>query len=230
MINLTLPLLITLSVSEEVASLFKSIYKFFGENVSLLEKGFKDTDRKKFADKLGQAHGKYRNEIYNFSFSGEKKQLKVADLADFTRTCLKYMDQSIKANKRKDGLYHAYNLVSLNDDKISIRHLYEMLEGQVAVLSSGFLSTDENLEVLDALKNSKIYRPDQYSYMLYPDRQLPRFMEKNIIPANRVHDSKLLTKLSEDNETSILEMDNEGTYHFNGTFRNAEALRFLWIN
>jgi hypothetical protein len=212
------------SVSEEVATLFDSIYNIFRENISLLEKGMKDADRKKFADKLGQAHEKYRNEVYNFSFSGEKKHIQISQLVDFTSTCLKYMDQSIKANKREDGLYHAYNLVSLNDDNITIRHLYEMLEGQVAVLSSGFLSTDENLAVLDSLKSSKIYRPDQYSYMLYPDRQLPRFIEKNIIPADRVNESQLLKKLIEDNETSILEMDNEGVCHFNGTFRNAEAL------
>jgi hypothetical protein len=134
------------------------------------------------------------------------------------------MDQSIKANKRKDGLYHAYNLISLKPDKISIRHLYEMLEGQVAVLSSGFLSGKESLNVLDALKKSKIYRPDQYSYMLYPDRQLPRFIEKNIIPEKSVKESTLFKKLLEDNETSIITKDEEGVCHFNGTFRNAAAL------
>jgi hypothetical protein len=121
-------------------------------------------------------------------------------------------------------LYHAYNLISLKPDKISIRHLYEMLEGQVAVLSSGFLSGKESLNVLDALKKSKIYRPDQYSYMLYPDRQLPRFVEKNIIPKKSVKESTLFKKLLEDNETSIITMDEEGVCHFNGTFRNAAAL------
>jgi len=213
-----------ISVSEEVATLFDTIYSFLNENVPLLEKGFSDSDRKMFADKLGQAHSKYRNEIYNYSFSGEKKTLRIDDLVTFTRTCLMYMDQSIKVNKRNDGLYHAYNLISLGEDEISVRHLYEMLEGQVAVLSSGFLSNREALDVLDALKSSLIFRPDQYSYMLYPDRQLPRFMEKNIIPEKLVKDSPLFTKLLEDNETTIIKMDIEGTYHFNGAFRNAEEL------
>ena len=213
-----------ISVSEEVASLFESMYRFFNENLSLLENGFTDSDRKKFSNNLGQTHGKYRNEIYNYSFSGEKKQILVKDLIAFISVCLKYMDQSIKVNKRKDGLYHAYNLISINDDKISVRHLYEMLEGQVAVLSSGYLTTKESLDVLNALKNSKIFRPDQYSYMLYPDRQLPRFIEKNIIPGSLVDQSPLLKKLSEDKETSIIKVDDEGNYHFNAAFRNADAL------
>ena len=36
------------------------------------------------------------------------------------------------------------------DEGISIRHLYEMLEGQVAVLSSGYLSAADSVELLDA--------------------------------------------------------------------------------
>ena len=99
-----------------------------------------------------------------------------------------------------------------------------MLEGQVAILSSGFLSTMESREVLNALKNSKIYRPDQYSYMLYPDRQLPRFMEKNIIPKSRAMGSSLFKRLLEDKETSVIREDDQGAYHFNGSFRNAQDL------
>jgi len=162
-----------ISVSEEIATLFQSFYSFFSENVLLLDKGFTNYDRRKFADSLGLAHGKYRSEIYNYSFSGERSRLQVEDLVGFIKLSLKYIDQSINANKRKDGLYHAYNLISISDDIISIRHLYEMLEGQVAVLSSGLLSTFECLDVLNALKDSEIFRADQYSYMLYPNRQLP---------------------------------------------------------
>jgi len=213
-----------ISVSEEIASLFESIFSFFEENISIIEKGFSDADRRKFADFLGQAHSTYRNEIYSHSFSGKRSQISVNDLVNFTGLCLEYVDQSIKVNKREDGLYHAYNLISWEADKISIRNLYEMLEGQVAVLSSGLLSNQESLDVLDALKSSKIFRPDQYSYMLYPDRQLPRFIEKNSIPKDFVNNSSLLKKLVEDNDTTIIKQDNEGNYHFNSEFRNGHAL------
>jgi hypothetical protein len=60
--------------------------------------------------------------------------------------------------------------------------------------------------------------------MLYPDRQLPRFIDKNIIPESFVNESTLFKQLLDDKETSIIKVDDEGKYHFNGTFRNAEAL------
>jgi hypothetical protein len=99
-----------------------------------------------------------------------------------------------------------------------------MLEGQVAVLSSGYLSSEESLDVLDALKESKLFREDQYSYLLYPDRELPRFIEKNNISKDRVQESKLLLKLIANKDLSILSIDTNGQYHFNGKFRNAEVL------
>ncbi len=43
-----------------------------------------------------------------------------------------------------------------------------MLEGQVAVLSSGALGRDTTLEVVDALFASAMYRADQDTFVLYP--------------------------------------------------------------
>jgi len=84
----------------------------------------------------------------------------------FLNLVLKFIDQSIAENKRADGLYNAYNLVKINDDEVIVSYLYEMLEGQVAVLSSGYLKPIESLELLDKLRNSKLYRQDQNSYIL----------------------------------------------------------------
>ena len=214
----------SIDISEEIATLMGNMHSFFIENTRILNGRFSDADRKKFADFLGQTHAKYRNEVYTYSFSGEKKPIHVKDLVAFIRVTLKYLDHSIRVNKRSDGLYHTYNLISLQTDGITIRNLYEMLEGQVAVLSSGFLSTGESLEVLDALKNSLMFRKDQYSYMLYPDRVLPRFTEKNWVPEHLIEESNLLKKLLLDNETSIIQKDDVGEYHFNGNFRNANSL------
>ena len=50
------------------------------------------------------------------------------------------MEQSIRSNKREDGLYHAYNLMTVKGDGVQVSYLSEMLEGQVAVLSSKYLS------------------------------------------------------------------------------------------
>jgi hypothetical protein len=140
--------------------------------------------------------------------------------------CLDFIDHSIEANKRADNLYHAYNLVSIkNENEMSISYLSEMLEGQVAVLSSGYLSSKEALEVLDNLKSSKLFREDQYSYLLYPNKELPRFLEKNTIPKEFVAKSELLSQLVSKKNLQVIKMDCYGNYHFNGNFNNANDLK-----
>jgi len=108
-----------------------------------------------------------------------------------------------------------------NDNEVSISYLDEMLEGQVAVLSSGYLSAQESINVLDALKSSALFRPDQYSYILYPNKELPLFAEKNRIPENKVNNSELLKQLLADGDLNIIEKDINNECHFNGNFRNA---------
>ena len=213
-----------ISISEEVITLFDSIFKLFSENTTLLKTGFSDTERRYFANTLGEAGSHYRNTLYEKSFSGLKKNISVKELIDFTLISLEYTDQSIKVNKREDGLYHAYNLIFFADQSVSIRYLYEMLEGQVAVLSSGYLSVQGSLDVLDSLKRSKLFRSDQYSYLLYPDRQLPLFIQKNNIPSYKIKESKLLSEIIANHELSILNTDVLGNFHFNGSFRNAAVL------
>jgi hypothetical protein len=213
------------AVSEAVNQLFKKILSLFQSNTALIDSGFSDKDRYHFTSSLGKAGSDYRSIIYAPSFPGKKASISLESLRDFTQLALKYINQSIQKNKREDGLYHAYNLVSFRKNKISIRPLYEMLEGQVAVLSSGALNAAESLHVMDALKASKLFQDDQYSYILYPDRQLPRFVEKNNIPKELIEESVLLKTLLEENDSTILTKDCTGTYHFNGTFRNADVLK-----
>ena len=108
---------------------------------------------------------------------------------------------------------------------IGVRHLYEMLEGQVALVGSGYLDAAQTLELLKVMRASSLYREDQNSYMLYPDRQLPLFVEKNIIYKHDVHQSVLLQKLIASNNRQIIIKDIDGNYHFHGSFRNASVLR-----
>lgn len=211
-------------VSVEMKEFFNRLHQVFSENAGLCETGFSDTDRYRITALLGKAGTDFRESVYNSGFSGEKSVVQAGELKSFMETALKYIDQSIRKNKRDDGLYHAYNLVSFKNESISIRTLYEMLEGQVAVLSSGLLNAAESLEILDALKASKLFREDQYSYILYPDRQLPRFEEKNNIPAHRLGQSKLLQALASDFSQTVVRRDMNGVCHFNGAFRNAEVL------
>jgi hypothetical protein len=194
-------------------------------NRHLLSGSIDDTARKVILDKLGKAASDYRYQIYNSGFWGKKRTHSMQGLKNFTKISLEFIEHSIKANQRQDNLYHAYNLMSVEDKKVSISYLSEMLEGQVAVLSSGYLSSRENLAVLNGLKNSKLFRPDQYSYLLYPNKQLPKFLDKNTISKEAVSKSELLTLLVAKNNKQILEKDSLGDYHFNGNFNNSGVLK-----
>lgn len=220
-------------ISEEVAELLKSINATFANYEEQLASGFDDSIRRSFVDELGLAGEKYRSKAYA-GFSEQKSSSSKEELITLLQRSLTYIDQTIRNNKRQDNLYHAYNLVKLGDKTLSIDYLYEMLEGQVAVLSSGTLDASESLQVMYALKGSKIYREDQYSYMLYPDRQLPRFLEKNNIPTDFANNSTLFKALSNAGNLQLINRDVNGNYHFNGAFNNAtgvaEALDLLETN
>ncbi|MGB5428677.1 MAG: hypothetical protein WBM94_03315, partial [Eudoraea sp.] len=215
-----------LALSEELITFFEGLSTTLETYKDTLKGNISDSDRKLILDGLGQAGSDYRATIYENGFSGSRNNISKADLLNFVEVALKYMDHSIDANKRADKLYHAYNLMSVENDKeISVSYLSEMLEGQVAVLSSGYLSSEACLEVLDALKASSLFREDQYSYILYPDKDLPRFVDKNKIPAERVAQSKLLQQMLKDGNTTVLEQDVAGDYHFSGAFNNADSLK-----
>ena len=216
--------LISVEISSELNKFFNDISFALNKNKKVLDTLISDSDRKKIVDSLGQAGSNYRNTIYDSSFSGTKSAIGIKEIKELLQLLLKYIDHSIDSNKRSDKLYHAYNLLTIDNDNISISHLPEMLEGQVAVLSSGYLSSKENLEVLDALKSSKLFREDQYSYILYPDKNLGLFLEKNNIASSRVKESKLLSKLLNDGNNQIVSQDCEGSFHFNCDFNNVNGL------
>jgi hypothetical protein len=98
-----------------------------------------------------------------------------------------------------------------------------MLEGQVAILSSGLLSGEEALALLRSLRESALFRADQHSYILYPDRDLPGFLRKNSISSEQVKNLNLVEALGAAHDESLLSRDAHGTYHhFNGKFRNVK--------
>ncbi|WP_299276869.1 hypothetical protein [uncultured Psychroserpens sp.] len=209
-------------ISVELFDFLNKVLDTFENHKSLLSASISDIDKKSILDQLGEAGSDFRTHIYNHAFSGRKRTLSLDRLKDFIAISKSYLEHSIKANKRADDLYHAYNLMTVNtDNSISISYLSEMLEGQVAVLSSGYLNATEALNVLNALKQSKLFREDQYSYMLYPNKELKGFLDKNTISEDAIFSSKLLQDLLNDGNTQIIERDVNGEYHFNGNFKNA---------
>lgn len=213
-----------IKISNEMVEFYHAIREVLEENQTALSGTISDAKRKSIMDALGKAASDYRLHIYQNGFWGKKRTVSLEGLKRFTKVSLLFLEQSIRQNERTDHLYHAYNLMSVDNNEVKISYLSEMLEGQVAVLTSEYLSSKQASQVLDALKSSALFRPDQYSYLLYPNKALAGFLERNNIPESLVLSSDLLKMLLQQQNKQIILKDVKGGYHFNGNFKNANDL------
>ncbi len=173
---------------------------------------------------LGRAASQHRDSVYaRDGFSG-KTDISMEAVTAMLDHALAAIDHSIGANLRDDGLYHAYNTLALQDSAVGVDSLYLMLEGQVAALSAGTVTPDEAAALLDTLFESEIYRADQHSFMLYPDRKLPGFLAKNRLPATKVEAIPLLQQMLADDDHRVVVRDLEGEYRFSAEFANVADL------
>jgi len=215
----------TFAVTSEVGEWFAAIHSILQKHASALPVGFTDEQRRIVMDELGQAGSDYRWHYYEKGLSGKQGELTRTDLLTILDLAQEYVEQSLKANKRSDQLFHAYNILHLDTGKAAVTYLDEMLEGQVSILSSGLLSPQESLELLRSMRQSRLYRVDQNSYLLYPQSHPAGFLEKNRMRAEQVQNLSLVKKLIESDDTSLISRDVNGEYHFNGAFRNAKDVR-----
>jgi hypothetical protein len=212
-------------VSGEVKSLFGNISSALSQFSPMLSASFSNEERLALMDRLGQAGSDYRWHIYQRGFSEKFEAISVSELRSFLELTRQYIEHSLQANQREDGLFHAYNILKFGQNTAAIGCLDEMLEGQVAILSSGYLSPQEALVLLHRLRESALYRADQHSYILYPDRDLPSFMMNNRLPAGQAQEIDLVQELVKNNDRTLIVQDENGDLHFNGAFRNANDVR-----
>jgi hypothetical protein len=173
---------------------------------------------------LGLAASSYRENIYKQEgFSGQSS-LKISQISAMLNDALKAIEHTIETNERADGLYNAYNLLNLENEKSTVKDLYPMLEGQVAALSSGALKPLQVASVIEALFASDVYRDDQKTFMLYPDRTLPSFLEKNCVCAKHVEGNASLQQMLKQGDERIILQDVDGEYRFNADITNKNVL------
>jgi hypothetical protein len=219
-------------LEQESVSLSNEVADFMAEVVAVLETQqgsiasgpVSDAIRKDVMEALGTAAERYRNRIYQKGFSAEKRSVALSSIVGCLSRARDISAISIRSNRREDGLYHAYNRIVVSDSGVQIKYLYEMLEGQVAVLSSELLEAEESLSLLKTLRASSLYTERQHSYLLYPNRHLPRFMERNLVPTEFVASSKLMTTLLESGNTDLVERDQTGQVYFAGKFNNTASV------
>jgi len=215
------------AVSKEVAEWFRRIMSVLTEAAQEIKNGksLNDAERRNIMDSLGEVFSGYRRKVYDSGFSG-KESLSFSEVVSFLDVALLHVENSIRANRRDDGLYHSYNLVAISNEpeEASVEHLYEMLEGQVAVLSSGLIGAEGAVEIMENLFRSGMYVEDRKSFLLYPERELPGFLEKNIVPDKEAEEVPLISRLLSEGKRSIVARDADGSIRFNSDFAGARDL------
>ena len=213
-----------LKVSAGVSQLVLRVHEVLTSNENLVSRKMSAANRKSIVDALSQAGSDHRQGVYNDGVAEQREAVQLDKCVDLFKRCVAFLDDCIASNRRGDGLFHSYNLLRWEDESIKVDRLSEMLEGQVAVVTSNSLSPEQVCDVLDALRVSQLYRADQESYVLYPDRQLPRFTDKNVIDSDLVNQSELLLTMLRDGDSSIVKRDVSGTVRFHADLRNVDCL------
>ncbi len=215
----------SVSISKEVVDWMNSIQNILLDvDKDIQRNRVTRQTRKATLSKLEKAFAEYRAKVYRVNGFSGKTQVEIESVQTLLKTSLTILDSTIQNNLREDGLYNAYNILECRGESLTIEELYPMLEGQVAVLSSGVLSPAQAVELLTKLFESDIYRSDQHSFMLYPDRDLPCFVEKNQIPREGVKNNPLLMAMVEANDQRVISFDRNGNAHFNAAFENISYL------
>ena len=183
----------------------------------------------KFVSEMGFAFDEYKHKIYDEGFT-YKEKIRYSKINEFLRLCEKYIDSTIKENKREDGLFHSYNVMRVNDNGIKVKHLKLMLEGQVAVLGCEYLNDIDACKVLDEMERSSIYSQMDDSYYLYPIIHTKSFLDKNIINYNFEGKSELIERLLKDKNNFLVEKDCYGNIRFNSNVNSSTALKQVLEN
>lgn len=186
--------------------------------------GMDDAARYRITAALGRAGADHRRAVYAGQ-SPAFTRVGLSRLRNFLAEALAAIDATLAANRRDDGLFHSYNLLEIQGESAGVRRLDLMLEGQVATLSSGVLNAADAVRLLEAMRASALYREDQNSYLLYPDRVITPFLERNVLPDGWQTRIPHLAEMSAAGNRELIRIDDHGLAHFHPDFTNARELR-----
>lgn len=220
---------VSFEITSEVADFLQEISQHINQLASeLTEAPATASQRKSLLDKVGYAASEYRSAIYSHTGKFEQSQVSLDDIELLLSGSQSLIKHSISHNRDAQGLYHAYNILTLKDDEAKVGHLYKMLEGQVAALSSGALDAAQSLKVLKSLFASDIYREDIDTFMLYPDREQVSFMQKNSLAASAVENIPLLAEMISHKDSRLIQKENNDTYRFNADIINSAVIKQVY--
>ncbi len=172
-----------------------------------------ETARRAFLDGAGDLLDPWRAAAYQGASSRSMTQAPAGLLTALARDLLGLVDATLARCRRDDGLFDSYNLVAFKPGSAQLSRLYPMLEGQVALLSCGFLSSAESVALLETLFDSALFTPGRQSFLLYPDRVLPGFFERNRLDADALA-LPVVQALRAAGRTDLLQTQSDGTVRF----------------
>ena len=175
--------------------------------------------RRHFLDAAGEVLDGWRAQAYRGADGRVAVTAPAGTLVMLARELLPLVDATLRRCRRADGLFDSYTLVDFADGRARVAPLYPMLEGQVALLSCGLLSCAEAQGLLEALFASPLYSAHHGTFLLYPDRALPGFLERNLLDAvalARPGAQRLLAT----RRTDLLQVQGDGGVRFAPTLAN----------
>lgn len=176
-----------------------------------------------FMAALGGAASDYRAVIYQTT-AFEQTAHEYSEVEQLLGTAIQIFDDTLTNNRRPDQLYHTYNLLDAEGDRAHIDELYPMLEGQVAALSAQSLSPEVAIELLSALFDSDMYREDQQTFMLYPDRALTGFLDKNQFLRSETDGIALFSQMLAEKDYRLVAPDGSDRLRFHADCTNRDVL------
>ncbi len=187
--------------SKEVATWLKEISKILEQY-----KNNYNNNEKAVLDEVGTSFSNYRKKVYKNGFSS-KTSTSNEEILKFIDNALNAVDYTI--SKNKNDVYVSYNL--LNDD-FTYTPMKHMLEGQSAVIGSGYLNADEVCGLINSMRESLFDENEKY-HTLYPVKKTMKFYDKNSV-------SQKLKPID-----NIISKDKNGKLHFNADIVSEEVLR-----
>jgi hypothetical protein len=199
------------SLSESVATWLNETREAYAHiAASLSAADITDATRRSYLDRVALPYEAHRARAYSRRLGGRVSVSHDA-LLTLCASAITVCEWTLKRARRVDGLYDAYRLMRRHPDGgLGVTALPLMLEGQVALLSSGVLDPSEAADLVDALFTSGLYRADQKSFTLMVPVARPGFMAVNAVDVSPL----IAETLSRATSWGVLRQDDSGTWRF----------------
>lgn len=173
-------------------------------------------------DALGAAGEAHRARVYGRDLGGDV-QLPADRIRTLLDTALTALDATLAAARREDGLFDSYVVIRIEGRQVLVRRLDPMLEGQVAALASGWLQPADAAGLWRTMRASALWDEARRTFLLYPDRAISPFLQRNRVTGDHARSVPLLAALLAAGDRRVVVADGAAV-RFSADLANAREL------